>query len=72
VGFAQGKALGDKAKSLDEFIKGLGDNSIQLFKGPLNYQDGSSFLKDGETATPKQIWYMPQLLEGMEGQSSAK
>jgi len=26
-------------------------------------------LKDGEVATDQQIWYLPQLLEGMEGQS---
>jgi simple sugar transport system substrate-binding protein len=38
----------------------------------LNYQDGSPFIKAGETASDKQIWYMEQLLEGMTGQSSAK
>jgi simple sugar transport system substrate-binding protein len=38
----------------------------------LNYQDGSTFIKAGETAGDKQIWYMEQLLEGMAGQSSAK
>jgi simple sugar transport system substrate-binding protein len=38
----------------------------------LNYQNGSSFIKVGETASDKQIWYMEQLLEGMAGQSSAK
>lgn len=72
IGFLPGKALGDKTAKLDAFIKGLGDKSIVLFKGPMNYQDGSVFLKDGETATPSQIWYLPQLLEGMEGQSSAQ
>jgi hypothetical protein len=29
-------------------------------------------LKDGEVATDLQIWYLPQLLEGMEGQSVQK
>lgn len=72
VGFTAGKALGDKTAKLTDFIKGLGDKSIVLFKGPMNYQDGTSFLKDGETATPQQIWYLEQLLEGMEGASSAK
>jgi simple sugar transport system substrate-binding protein len=70
VGFLPGKALGDKQKSLDEFTKGLGDGSINLYKGPLSYQNGSDFLKVGETATDQQIWYMPQLLKGMEGPSS--
>ena len=73
VGFAGGPALSASArKALDEFIKDLGSGKIQLFKGPLNYQNGSPFLKDGEVATDKQIWYMEQLLEGMMGQSSAK
>jgi simple sugar transport system substrate-binding protein len=70
VGFLPGKALGDKQKSLDEFTKALGDGSIDLYKGPLSYQNGSEFLKAGETATSQQIWYMPQLLKGMEGPSS--
>jgi len=38
----------------------------------MNYQDGTVFLKDGEVATDQQIWYMPQLLEGMTGDSIAK
>jgi len=38
----------------------------------LNYQDGTVFLKAGETATDKQIWYLPQLLEGMKGDSVVK
>lgn len=73
VGFVEGDALPDVAKTaLNQFIKDLGSNKVQLFKGPLNYQDGSVFLKDGEVASDKQIWYMGQLLEGMIGQSSAK
>ncbi|MBD3881897.1 BMP family ABC transporter substrate-binding protein [Phormidium tenue FACHB-886] len=70
IGFLPGKALGDNQKSLDEFVKGLGDGSINLYKGPLNFQDGSVFLKDGEEATDQQVWYMPQLLQGMEGPSA--
>ncbi|MCL6511075.1 MAG: BMP family ABC transporter substrate-binding protein [Anaerolineae bacterium] len=69
-GYIKGKALGaENEKFLDQFIKGLGDGSIDLWKGPLNFQDGSVFLKDGEKATDQQIWYLPQLLEGMEGPS---
>ena len=70
VGFNKGKALSaDNSTKLDTFIKGLGDGSINLYKGPINFQDGSVFLKDGETATDLQIWYLPQLLKGMEGSS---
>jgi simple sugar transport system substrate-binding protein len=72
VGFVQGPALSsDNAATLDEFIAGLGDGSIDLYTGPLNWQDGSTFLGDGETATDLQVWYQTQLLEGMEGASSA-
>ncbi len=73
VGFKMGDALSARArKALTGFIRGLGDGSIQPFTGPLNYQDGTAFLKPGERATDKQIWYMKQLLQGMVGQSSAK
>ena len=73
VGFAVGPALSESTKdALEAFISGLGKDQIDLFKGPLNYQDGSAFIKAGETASDKQIWYMEQLLEGMDGQSSAK
>jgi simple sugar transport system substrate-binding protein len=70
VGFLPGKALGDKQKNIDAFVKGLGDGSIDLYKGPLNYQNGSEFLKAGEKATDQKVWYMPQLLKGMEGPSA--
>jgi len=70
VGFLEGPALADEwAGHVDEFTAGLADGSISLFVGPLNYQDGSPFLADGEVATDEQIWYMEQLLEGMEGPS---
>ncbi|OQY51998.1 MAG: BMP family ABC transporter substrate-binding protein [Desulfobacteraceae bacterium 4572_88] len=73
VGFKNGPALGEPAqKALDAFIKDLGSGKVNLFKGPLAYQDGKLFLKEGEVATDKQIWYMGQLLKGMEGQSSAE
>ena len=40
-----------------------------FFTGPLNFQDGSEYLADGVEATDYQIWYTPQLLEGMTGDS---
>ena len=70
VGFANGPALEpEQAKALAQFEKGLADGSINLFTGPLNYQDGSVFLEPGMEANDKQIWNLPQLLEGMEGAS---
>jgi simple sugar transport system substrate-binding protein len=73
VGFMTGAALAAKGKTaLDQFIADLGTGKVDLFKGPLNYQDGSLYLKDGEKASDQKIWYMEQLLQGMSGQSSAK
>ena len=72
IGWVNGDGLASEAETvLDTFVSGLGDGSINLFVGPLNYQDGSVFLEDGEAGTDPQIWYMKQLLEGMEGASSA-
>ena len=71
VGFMPGPGLtGEPKAELDKFIAKLGSGELNLFTGPLNYQDGSVFLKDGEIATDEQIWYMEQLLEGMDGLSS--
>jgi simple sugar transport system substrate-binding protein len=71
VGFTFGKALSAANKTqIETFIKGLGDGSINLFKGPITLQDGSVYVKDGATATDKEIWYLPQLLQGMTGQSA--
>ena len=73
IGFMAGPALSPSAKTaLNDFIKNLGSGKLNLFKGPLNYQDGKPFIKAGQSATDNQIWYMEQLLEGMAGQSSAK
>jgi len=70
VGFVKGPALAEEwSANLDEFIAGLADGSLNLFVGPLNYQDGTPYLKAGEVGTDEQIWYMKQLLEGMEGPS---
>lgn len=71
VNFQQGNALAaDIQRQISTFAKGLGDGSISLFSGPLRFQDKSLFLKEGQTATEKQIWNLPQLLEGMEGASN--
>lgn len=69
VGFVKGAALSDDASAkLDEFIAALA-GGLNLWVGPLNLQDGTAYLAEGETATDLQVWYLPQLLEGMEGQS---
>jgi simple sugar transport system substrate-binding protein len=62
-------ANADVKKFLPEFIKGLGDGSIKPLAGPLKFQDGSVFVPDGKTAALVEMWYLPQLLEGIQGKS---
>lgn len=70
IGYQKGPGLTDEQSAqLDAFIGDLADGTVQLFHGPLRYQDGSVYLEDGEVATDEQIWYTAQLLEGMEGVS---
>ncbi|MCP4417560.1 MAG: BMP family ABC transporter substrate-binding protein [Chloroflexi bacterium] len=71
IGFREGLALtSEQSAQLQDMIADLSnDGSLILFQGPLQYQDGSLFLADGERASDEQIWYMSQLLTGMEGLS---
>ena len=70
VGWVAGSALtGDMKTNLDEFMSGLASGEINVWAGPVNLQDGSEYIADGATATDDEIWYLPQLLEGMEGPS---
>ncbi len=73
VGFFTSVALSSLAKKeLKTFINDLGSNKINLFSGPIKYQDGKVFVKAGNVATDKQIWYMKQLPKGIQGQSVVK
>jgi simple sugar transport system substrate-binding protein len=69
VGFNKGTGLSaDASTQLDAFIAQLA-GGLNLWTGPINLQDKSVYLADGKVATDQQIWYLPQLLEGMTGQS---
>jgi simple sugar transport system substrate-binding protein len=65
-GPGQSEAMHD---TLHEFIEGVASGDINVWSGPISLQDGSSYVADGATATDEEIWYLPQLLEGMEGPS---
>ena len=70
VGFAYGDALtADQKTTLDTFTKDMGSGKVNLFTGPLNWQDGTVYLAAGEKATDDKIWYESQLLEGIKGNS---
>ena len=71
IGYVKGDALSEENSALlDDFIAELA-GGLNLWTGPMNLQDGTEFLADGEVATDTQVWYLPQLLEGMLGLSSA-
>jgi simple sugar transport system substrate-binding protein len=71
IGFMFGPgASPEAAAQVEQFIDELA-GGLRLWTGPLNLQDGTPYLAEGEVATDHQIWYLPQLLEGMLGQSVA-
>lgn len=70
VGWVNGPALSeDNAASLQKFIDGMASGDINVWTGPINLQDGTPYIKEGVAATDDEIWYLPQLLEGMIGSS---
>ncbi len=70
VGWVDGPGLTDDMKStLAEYIEGLASGDIFVWTGPLNLQDGSEYIGAGQKATDSEIWYLKQLLEGMQGPS---
>jgi simple sugar transport system substrate-binding protein len=72
VGFNKGKALPAAASAgVDRFLKELA-GGLNLWKGPLSLQDGTEYLAKGTVATDQEVWYLPQLLSGMQGQSVSK
>ncbi|MDH5507544.1 MAG: BMP family ABC transporter substrate-binding protein [Anaerolineae bacterium] len=68
AGWLSGSGLSAEAlASLSEFIGGLASGEINVWSGPINLQDGSAYIADGAAASDEEIWYLPQLLEGMTG-----
>lgn len=68
----------DNAANLDEFqaqmadymsAQDMGVESIFLWQGPLNLQDGTELAAEGENVPLLDVWFVPQLLEGMIGAS---
>lgn len=71
VGFIKGNLNPAASGAVDKFIGELA-GGLNLWKGPINLQDGTSYIKAGQAATDQQVWYLPQLLQGMTGQSVSK
>jgi simple sugar transport system substrate-binding protein len=68
VGFKKGNLSPAASAAVDKFIGELA-GGLNLWKGPITLQDGTVYLKAGQVATDQQIWYLPQLLQGMQSVS---
>lgn len=77
VGFLPGDALGENADTLNQFIADLAGyatnpfvpDSFALWSGPLSLQDGAELAAQGQLVEILDVWYLPQLLDGMVGAS---
>lgn len=70
VGWIHGPGLTDEWRAdLETFIDGMASGDINPWTGPIFLQDGTEYIPAGEVATDQQVWYLPQLLQGMEGPS---
>lgn len=78
VGFLIGEGLSDEDEAaLLDFIDDLAayatnpfvPQSFALWKGPLRLQDGTVLAEEGQLVDVLDVWYLPQLLEGMIGAS---
>jgi simple sugar transport system substrate-binding protein len=78
TGFWIGDGLSEENRELlEQFIEEViayatdpdNEGSIMLWEGPLNLQDGTQLAAEGEKVDLMDIWYLEQLLEGMDGAS---
>jgi simple sugar transport system substrate-binding protein len=81
TGYALGEGLTEEQTAqLDEFTAELvafatdeaNAEAMFLWDGPLNLQDGTELAAEGSAVALLDIWYLPQLLEGMEGASTSE
>ena len=71
AGWVDGPGLTpETAETLHDFISKLASGDVNVWTGPINLQDGSEYIAAGEVATDEEIWYLPLLIEGMEGPSN--
>jgi simple sugar transport system substrate-binding protein len=70
VGWVNGPGMPAETQTeLDAFIASLASGDVNVWTGPIALQDGSEYVPAGNVASDDQIWYLPQLLEGMTGPS---
>jgi basic membrane lipoprotein Med (substrate-binding protein (PBP1-ABC) superfamily) len=70
VGWVNGPGMpAENQAELDAFIASLASGEVNVWAGPIALQDGSEYVPAGTVASDEQIWYLPQLLDGMTGPS---
>lgn len=55
--------------AVNDFIAKYANGEVNVWSGPIVLQDGTIYVAEGSDATDLEIWYLPQLLEGMTGAS---
>jgi len=78
IGYALGEALTPEViEDLNAFAAEIeafqtdpeNEGAFFLWEGPINLQDGTVLAEEGESVSLLDIWFLPQLLEGMVGAS---
>ncbi len=72
AGWVSGPALeadADALANVEDFISKLASGDVNVWTGPINLQDGTEYIPAGRAATEAEIWYLPQLLQGITGAS---
>jgi len=78
IGFLPGPGLSEEnAARLNDFIADLAayatnpfvPPSFALWQGPLTLQDGTELATEGQIVEMLDVWYLPQLIDGMIGAS---
>ena len=78
IGFMRGEGLTEEiASELDAFYAEMAayqtdpanEEAVFLWEGPLKLQDGTELAAEGTKVELLDIWYLPQLLDGMTGAS---
>ena len=63
------EAEADALANVEDFISKLASGDVDVWTGPINLQDGTEYIPAGRAATESEIWYLPQLVEGVTGAS---
>ncbi len=76
VGYIMGSGLTEEQETIlwgfIEMLSQTEEGRFALWEGPLNLQDGTVLAEEGEWVDPMDVWYLEQLLEGMEGASESQ